>query len=99
MQAFYPECFDRQMGCSGADWLSWLPGAVGNCPWKLQDQFADVYLGDGSLHLTWQAAPARVIGLISIPVLQVSFCFTGLDQAQRHAFMKRFDLYMQRGGG
>jgi hypothetical protein len=40
-----------------------------------------------------------VIGLISLPVLQVRFRFAGLDDAQRYAFMKRFDLYMQRGGG
>ena len=38
-------------------------------------------------------------GLVSIPVLQVSFRFAGLDEARRYTFMKRFDLYMQRGGG
>jgi len=31
--------------------------------------------------------------------LHVSFRFEGLDARQRRAFMKRFDLYMQRGGG
>jgi hypothetical protein len=44
------------------------------------------------------AAP-RVIGLVRIPVLRVSFRFAGLDDAQRYTFMQRFDLYMQRGGG
>lgn len=39
------------------------------------------------------------MGLVSIPVLRVSFRFAGVDEAQRHAFMKRFDLCMQRGGG
>jgi hypothetical protein len=29
----------------------------------------------------------------------VSFKFTLLDADQRYTFMKRFDLYMQRGGG
>jgi hypothetical protein len=29
----------------------------------------------------------------------VSFRFAGLDDVQRYDFMKRFDLYMQRGGG
>jgi len=32
-------------------------------------------------------------------VLRVSFRFAGVDAPQRHAFMTRFDLYMQRGGG
>jgi len=99
MQSCYPECFDREMGCTEADWLGWLPGAVGQCPWNLQDQAADVWFGNGALGLTWQTAPARVIGRISIPVLKVSFRFAGVEPAQRHAFMKRFDLYMQRGGG
>jgi hypothetical protein len=34
-----------------------------------------------------------------MPVLRVNFTFSGLDAAQRYTFMKRFDLYMQRGGG
>lgn len=99
MQAFYPENFDREMGCTGAEWLGWLPGAVGDCPWTLHTSSAQVWIGDGSLCLSWHAAPARVIGLISIPVLKVSFRFAGLGEPQRHTFMKRFDLYMQRGGG
>jgi hypothetical protein len=34
-----------------------------------------------------------------IPCLLVSFEFEGLTDAQRYTFMRRFDLYMQRGGG
>ena len=56
-------------------------------------------MGDGALGLKWQVGAPRVIGLISIPVLKVSFRFAGLDEPQRYTFMKRFDLYMQRGGG
>jgi hypothetical protein len=32
-------------------------------------------------------------------VLQVSFRFAGISEEARQTFMKRFDLYMQRGGG
>ena len=28
-----------------------------------------------------------------------AFAFAGVDERQRYVFMKRFDLYMQRGGG
>jgi hypothetical protein len=58
-----------------------------------------VRIGDGALGLKWQVAPPRVIGLISLPVLRVSFRFAGVEEAQRYAFMSRFDLGMQRGGG
>jgi hypothetical protein len=99
MQASYPERFERDMGCTEADWLRWLPQAVGEHHWKLQTGSAGVRVGDGALGLKWQVIAPRVIGLVSIPVLQVSFRFAGVGEATRQAFMKRFDLYMQRGGG
>ena len=40
-----------------------------------------------------------MIALVRMPRLLVNFRFAGLDEAQRYAFMKRFDLYMHRGGG
>ena len=99
MQSFYPERFERDMACTELDWLRWLPAAVGEQHWKLQTQSAGVRIGEGALGLKWQVAPPRVIGLVSLPRLLVSFRFAGVDDAQRHTFMTRFDLYMQRGGG
>jgi hypothetical protein len=99
MQDYYPERFEREMGCTESEWLMWLPQAVGEHHWKLHSGSAGVRIGDGALGLKWQGVPPRVIGLVSIPVLWVSFRFAGLDDAQRYAFMKRFDLYMLRGGG
>ncbi len=87
------------MACTEAEWLGWLPAAVGDRTWKLQAQSAGVRIGDGALGLKWQVAEPRVIALMRLPRLLVSFRFAGVDEAQRYAFMKRFDLYMQRGGG
>ena len=99
MQSCYPERFEREMACTEADWLRWLPAAVGEHHWKLQTGSAGVRIGDGALGLRWQVAEPRAIALVRMPRLLVSFRFAGLDDAQRFAFMKRFDLYMQRGGG
>ena len=99
MQSFYPERFEREMACTESDWLRWLPQAVGDHHWKLQPQSAGVRISDGALGLKWQQGEPRVIGLVRMPRLLVSFRFAGLDEVQRYAFMKRFDLYMQRGGG
>ena len=99
MQAFYEERFEREMGCTEAEWTSWLPGAVGDHHWKLQAHSAGIRIGDGALGLKWHVAEPRVIAQIRLPRLHVSFRFAGLDADQRYAFMKRFDLYMQRGGG
>ena len=99
MQSSYPERFEREMGCPEADWLRWLPSAIGDHNWKLQAHNAGVRIGDGALGLRWQVGEPRVIALVRLPRLLVRFRFVGLDDAQRYAFMRRFDLHMQRGGG
>jgi hypothetical protein len=84
------------MGCTEAEWLSWLPGAVGAHALVVSRQSACV--GD-FLRLSWQVMPPRTIALLSIARLAVRFEFTGLSPIERQAFMKQFDLFMQRGGG
>jgi hypothetical protein len=99
VQSSYAEAFERDMGCTETEWLGWLPAAIGSCPWQIDGGSARVVIAPGSLQLRWQVMPPRVIALMRMPVLRVGFAFSGLDAAQRFAFMKRFDLYMQRGGG
>lgn len=99
MQSHYPECFEREMGCTEAEWLGWLPGAVAQATLRLLPGQAQVDLGTGCLHLRWQPLPPRRIALVQLPRLSVSFRFEGVGQVQRQAFMRHFDLYMQRGGG
>jgi hypothetical protein len=99
MQSFYEERFERDMGCTEEEWLRWLPAALGEHYWKHQGQTVGVRIGDGALGLKWQVAEPRVIALIRMPRLLVNFRFAGVDEVTRYKFMKRFDLYMQRGGG
>lgn len=99
MQSTYAEEFEREMGCTQAEWLMWLPAAIGDRSWQLGESNACVGIGQGRLKLEWRTGEPRVIALIRMPRLHVAFRFQGLDAAQRLAFMKRFDLYMQRGGG
>ena len=99
MQSFYPEQFEREMACTEADWLRWLPQAIGDHHWKLHSGAAGVRIGDGALGLKWLVGAPREIGLVRMPRFLVSFRFAGLNEPQRLDFMKRFDLYMQRGGG
>ena len=100
MQAFYAEHFDREMGCTEKEWLGWLPDAIGAHRYQQVAQALTARIGEqGQLTLSWRSAEPRAIALARIPRLLVSFRFAGLDDAQRYVFMKRFDLYMQRGGG
>lgn len=104
MQAFYDATFSREMGCTEAEWLGWLPAAMGHHAWQRNGQSASVEIknADGSvgrMQVQWQDGAPRQIALMRIPRLLVSFQFEGLTDAQRYTFMRRFDLYMQRGGG
>lgn len=100
MQPRYAEAFERDMGCTQAEWQGWLPNAIGHHAWRQEGASATVRIGAaGTLAIHWRAAEPRRIALLRIPRLLVSFRFAGMDDPQCHAFMKRFDLYMQRGGG
>lgn len=99
MQAFYAENFDREMGCTEKEWLGWLPEAMGQNRYQRVAQALSARIGAGQLTLSWRVGEPRAIALARIPRLMVSFRFTGLDDMERYSFMKRFDLYMQRGGG
>ncbi|MBE2263655.1 MAG: hypothetical protein IAE92_12990 [Burkholderiaceae bacterium] len=99
MQSFYAPQFEREMGCTEAEWLGWLSNAMGDNPWTRNGREVSAQIGDGDLALSWSVGEPRQIGLARLPRLLVNFRFDGLDDAQRYTFMRRFDLYMQRGGG
>ena len=99
MQSHYPGQFERDMACTEAEWLRWLPQAIGEREWQAATGGAWVRIGSGTLQLAWRVTPPRRIALLELPRLHVTFAFEHVGEDVRHAFMKRFDLYMQRGGG
>ncbi len=99
MQAHYPADFRREMGCTEAELLMWLPGAVNGHALRLMPNSAEVSIGTGRLELAWRELPPRRIALLRMPRLAISFHFEGVGEAQRQDFMRYFDLYTQRGGG
>ena len=99
MQSHYPERFERDMGTTETEWLAALPRALGDHAFVLGADQARVQIGAGHLQLHWHALPPRVIALLRLQRLAVTFSFEGVDEAARQCFMKRFDLTMQRGGG
>ncbi|HWI83460.1 hypothetical protein [Ramlibacter sp.] len=99
MQSAYPPAFEREMGCTEAEWLRTLPAAIGPRAWRRDGATASAQIGGGTLHLAWRAGAPRTIGRVRLPRLQVRFRFEDVGPDERLAFMRRFDLYMQRGGG
>jgi hypothetical protein len=99
LQSVYPTSFDREMGCTEADWLARLPGAVRSHRLTVAKQTAHVDIDDGRLLLAWSVLSSRRIALMCVPRLAVRFRFLDVCDESRHRFMRYFDLYMQRGGG
>lgn len=99
MQSYYPERFERDMGTTETEWLTALPRALGDYPFVVGTDQARVQIGEGHLQLQWHTLPPRVIALLRLQRLAVSFVFEGVEEEARQRFMKRFDLTMQRGGG
>jgi hypothetical protein len=102
VQSSYLEQFDREMGCTVAEWLMWLPAAMGDAAWAHNGDAVHASLPavpGAQLAISWRVGEPRRIALMVMPRLHVHFQFTGMNDAQRYTFMKRFDLYMQRGGG
>ena len=89
----FPLAYDATT--SREDFVRLLPLAVGG------EDFREIdgrFRGKGwSICLT--AIPPLEIGLVRLERHRVEIAFDGLDQAAQDAFMDRFSLYYQRGGG
>ncbi len=99
MQSWYPERFEREMGCTEDELLRWLPGALDGAVLSVGPGQVQAGFDAGSATLSWQCLPPRRIALLAMPRLAVTFAFDGFDDATRQRVMRRFDLYTQRGGG
>ena len=92
--------FEREYGCLEREWLAWMPAAMHGRPYAPTGPAAlRVQFEHGHLDLSWHELPPRRIALLRMPRLAVRFLFEGVTEAERVAFLKRFDLSTQRGGG
>jgi hypothetical protein len=94
-----PFVLEREMGCTRAEFLSWLPAASGHAPARAEGGEIALAVPGGEVRIRLAERPPRRLALLSLPVLAVRFRFLGLGEADRQAFLKRFDDYTRRGGG
>jgi hypothetical protein len=87
------------MGCTREELLRWLPGASGHAPTREEGGELVLSVGAGEVRIAAAERPPRRIAGVVLPVLAVRFRFVGLDAAAREAFLARWDLHTQRGGG
>lgn len=57
-------------------------------------------VGSGEVQIRFEPlASVRLGGLLELPRARVTLSFEGVGEADRQAFMRRFDVAFQRGGG
>jgi hypothetical protein len=57
-------------------------------------------LASGCVEILYAPAPPKTFGgLLSLPQAHITLAFDGADEASRAAFVHRFDIAFQRGGG
>jgi hypothetical protein len=92
-------CLHREMGCTRAEFMAWLPGATRQAQFQIEGGVVTVITHGGSVHISLEEKPPRRVMPIALPVLGVTFRFCGLDELTRDDFLAYFDLYTRRGGG
>lgn len=66
----------------------------------IDDGVARLAEGDGRIEIAFHALPPRRLGgLLLLPQARVTLDVQGLDEAAAVAFLQRFELAFQRGGG
>ena len=103
LQAEQDKCYryQRLMGCTIDELISWLPAASNHRPFNINQQLPNqIDFPEDGIKIMATQQKSRQIALLVIPVLSVVFSFDQKwDQLSSEKFMKRFDMYTQRGGG
>lgn len=89
----------REMSITHKDFFRLLPRAVNGAPVTRNGNQAEIATGAGRVKITLAPETARKLGMMEFPVTPVSIEFDGFNPADQMAFLTRFDLAYQRGGG
>ena len=89
----------REMSISHKEFFRLLPRAVNGMPVTRRGNVADIATGAGQVKITLAPERVRKLGLMEFPVTPVTIEFNGFSPADQAAFLARFDLAYQKGGG
>lgn len=89
----------RVMSITHKEFFRLLPRAVNGAPVARRGNQADIATGAGRVKITLAPESVRKLGLMEFPVTPVTIEFNGFSPSDQAAFLARFDLAYQRGGG
>lgn len=87
------------MSITHAELFRLLPLAVGKRPYTVAGNRIIVDAEPGSVEIEYSGEQQRRIASLVLPVTHLHLRFRGATPEAAAAFMKRFDLSFQRGGG
>ena len=89
----------REMSITHKDFFRLLPRAVSGAPVTRDGNQAHIATEAGRVKITLGPEGVRKLGLMEFPVTQVSIELSDFTPDKQAAFLSRFDLAYQRGGG
>lgn len=89
----------REMTLTSDEFFRWLPAAVDFAPYRVSGNRIECVAGERTWSIVVEPMADLCIGLLRLPRHRVSLRFCGYTTAEVEAFVKRFNLYFQRGGG
>jgi len=90
----------KDMGLTHREFYRTFPAVAGDWGWRIEDDV--VTLDHPAGPITIHVAPERrrrIARRISLPATTLRFEFATHEQTEVDAFMARFDMHFQRGGG
>ena len=89
----------REMSITHREFFRLLPRAVDNAPISRQNGRVIVDANEGRVAIFLAAETLRKLAMLELPVTEITLEFTDFTDAARVAFLARFDLAFQKGGG
>ncbi len=88
------------MGLSHDDFFRVFPSVVEPAVWRRDGLTIYVeWTGGARLAASVSVQKLRRIASLSLPYVDIAFCFSGMVAAERERFLTRFDRAFQKGGG
>ena len=89
----------REMSISHREFFRLLPRAAGGAPVSRRGDQAEIQTSAGLVRITLAPETIRKLALMEFPVTEVTIEFNGFSATGQAAFLSRFDLAYQKGGG
>ncbi len=87
------------MSITHKEFFRLLPRAVNNAAVSRQENQVNITTCTGLVKITLAPEAIRKLAILEFPVTEVTIEFSGFSASERAAFLSRFDLAYQKGGG